>query len=332
MKLVPLKQRTPAWEHWRSEGVTASEAPVILGRSPYKTPWRLWAERTGVVTPEDLSGKPCVQRGIALEDQVRRAFEDRHSTLLLPLCAESTEHPVLRCSLDGLNDDGEPVELKVPTERTYRRLDRERELTTAYQLAWAQLQFQIFVTEAPRGWLVFDPCRAGSTPLEFAIARDEPFLTTALIPACLAFRKCIIDGQAPEYDRERDLYVPVDDALTEWAQAARTYRELTEDRGHLERQLKTIKEKLGQAEAVFVGLMGEALVAETAGVRVIRYRQDGNVDYTALLKAVAPDLDDATRDRYRRPATQRIKVTLQGETVPPVDLPPLAATATSFYF
>jgi putative phage-type endonuclease len=332
MKLVPLKQRTPAWEHWRSEGVTASEAPVILGRSPYKTPWRLWAERTGVVTPEDLSGKPCVQRGIALEDQVRRAFEDRHSTLLLPLCAESTEHPVLRCSLDGLNDDGEPVELKVPTERTYRRLTQEREQATAYQLAWAQLQFQIFVTEAPRGWLVFDPCLSGSPPLEFAIARDEPFLTTALIPACLAFHKCIIDGQAPEYDRERDLYVPVDDALTEWAQAARSNRKLKEDRGHLERQLKTIKEKLGQAEAVFVGLMGEALVAETAGVRVTRYRQDGNVDYTALLKAVAPDLDDATRDRYRRPATQRIKVTLQGETVPPVDLPPLAATATSFYF
>ena len=332
MKLIPLKQRTPAWEHWRSEGITASEVPVILGRSPYKTPWRLWAERTGVVTPEDLSGKPCVQRGIALEDQVRRAFEDRHGTLLLPLCAESTDHPVLRCSLDGLNDDGEPVELKVPTERTYRRLTQEREQATAYQLAWAQLQFQIFVTEAPRGWLVFDPCLSGSPPLEFAIARDEPFLTTALIPACLAFHKCIIDGQAPEYDRERDLYVPVDDALTEWAQAARTYRELTEDRGHLERQLKTIKEKLGQAEAVFVGLMGEALVAETAGVRVTRYRQDGNVDYTALLKAVAPDLDDATRDRYRRPATQRIKVTLQGETVPPVDLPPLAATATSFYF
>ncbi|QVL47007.1 MAG: YqaJ viral recombinase family protein [Thiocapsa sp.] len=332
MKLVPLKQRTPAWEHWRSEGVTASEAPVILGRSPYKTPWRLWAERTGVVTPEDLSAKPCVQRGIALEDQVRRAFEDRHGTLLLPLCAESTEHPVLRCSLDGLNDDGEPVELKVPTERTYRRLDRERELTTAYQLAWAQLQFQLFVTEAPRGWLVFDPCLAGSTPLEFAIARDEPFLTTALVPACLAFHKCIIDGQAPEYDRERDLYTPVDGALTEWTQAARTYRALTEDRGHLEGQLKALKTRMTETEGVFLRLMDDALLAESAGVRVTRYRQDGNVDYTALLKAIAPDLDDATRDRYRRPASQRIKVTLQGETVPPVDLPPLAATATSFYF
>lgn len=331
MKLVPLKQRTPAWEHWREAGITASEAPIILGRSPYKSPWRLWAERTGVVTPEDLSTKPCVQRGIALEDQVRRGFEDRHGTLLLPLCAESSEHPVLRCSLDGLNDDGEPVELKVPTERTYRRLKQERDRTTAFQLACVQLQLQLYVTEAPRGWLVFDPCLSGSPPLEFAIARDERFIVTELVPACLAFWDCVTSGQAPEHETERDLYVPVDGARTEWTQAAQTYRALTEDRGHLERQLKTVKKRLAQAEAVFIRQMGEHLLAEAEGVRVTRYRQNGAVDYPALLKAIAPDLETETLERYRKAPSQRIKVTLQDETSPPTSAQP-AATATSFYF
>jgi putative phage-type endonuclease len=332
MKLISLKQRTPAWEAWRTQGVTASEAPVILGRSPYKTPWRLWAERTGVVAPEDLSAKPCVQRGIALEDQVRRGFEDRHGTLLLPLCAESTEHPALRCSLDGLNDDGEPVELKVPTERTYRRLTQEREQATAYQLAWVQLQFQLYVTEASRGWLVFDPCLAGSTPLEFAIARDEPFLTNALVPACLAFWDCITTGTSPSQETTEDPYIPVDGALTEWTQAARTYRALLEDRGQLDARLKSIKDRLAQAEAVFVRLMGDHLLAEAEGVRVTRYRQNGTIDYPALLNAIAPDLDDATLERYRRSPTQRIKVTLQDETSSPPATPAPAVTASSFYF
>ncbi|RKT47025.1 YqaJ viral recombinase family protein [Thiocapsa rosea] len=332
MKLIPLKQRTPAWEAWRTQGVTASEAPVILGRSPYKTPWRLWAERTGVVAPEDLSNKPCVQRGIALEDQVRRGFEDRHRTLLLPLCAESIEHPALRCSLDGLNDDGEPVELKVPTERTYRRLHREREQATAYRLAWVQLQFQLYVTGASQGWLVFDPCLAGSPPLEFAVARDEPFLENALIPACLAFWDCITGGQAPESDRERDPDVPAVADLAQWQDAARTYRALLEDRGQLDARLKSIKDRLAHAEAVFVRLMGDHLLAEAEGVRVTRYQQNGTIDYPALLNAIAPDLDDATLDRYRRPPTQRIKVTLQGETVPTATISPPAATASSFYF
>ena len=125
MNVINIVQRTSEWHAWRADGVTASEAAVIIGRSPYKTPWRLWAERTGVAPTEDLSNKPCVQRGIALEDQARQSFEDRHNTLLLPLCVESQEHPILRASLDGQSDTGEPVELKVPMDRTYQLVARE---------------------------------------------------------------------------------------------------------------------------------------------------------------------------------------------------------------
>ena len=119
MKITDVIQRTPPWERWRAQGVTASEAAIILGRSPYKTPWRLWAERTGLAREADLSANPHVQRGNALEDDARRAFEERHDTMLLPLCGESEEHPVLRASFDGIADDGSPVELKVPAERTF---------------------------------------------------------------------------------------------------------------------------------------------------------------------------------------------------------------------
>jgi hypothetical protein len=74
-----------------------------------------------------------------MEDHVRQGFEERHDTPLLPLCVESTQEPVLRASLDGLSDDGEPVELKVPTTKTYQLLVEQREQATAYQLAWVEL-------------------------------------------------------------------------------------------------------------------------------------------------------------------------------------------------
>lgn len=119
MKIVDLKQRTPAWHAWRNAGITASEALVLMG-SPYKTPWRLWAEKRGLVLPEDLSGNPHVQRGIGQEPIARRRFEDRHGVLLLPICAESTEESILRASFDGLTDDGYPVELEAPTEAKFR--------------------------------------------------------------------------------------------------------------------------------------------------------------------------------------------------------------------
>ena len=207
MNVINLNQRTPEWEHWRAKGVTASEAAVILGRSPYKTPWRLWAERTGAAAPEDLSTKPAVQRGLALEDEARKRFEARNATILLPVCAESEEEPILRCSLDGLNDKDEPVELKVPMERTYREVAAQKEQALAYRLYWVQVQHQIYVIGAERGWLVFDPCRQDLPAIEFPIDRDERFLRGELVPACLRFWELIETGKAPVQDPKRDLYV-----------------------------------------------------------------------------------------------------------------------------
>jgi putative phage-type endonuclease len=122
MKIIDVVQRTPSWETWRAAGVTASEAAIVLGRSPYKTARRLWAERTGVCEPADLTGNPVVQRGIALEDEARRGFEERHRTLLLPVCGESDQESIIRASFDGLDDNGSPVELKVPHPSTYQKV------------------------------------------------------------------------------------------------------------------------------------------------------------------------------------------------------------------
>ena len=44
MHIINLDQRTDAWKAWRNQGITATDSTVILGASPYKTPWRLWAE------------------------------------------------------------------------------------------------------------------------------------------------------------------------------------------------------------------------------------------------------------------------------------------------
>jgi putative phage-type endonuclease len=194
MKIIDLRQRTAVWHAWRAKGITASESAVILGRSPYKTNERLFAERTGQREPEDLSRKSCVQRGIAFEDHVRKGFENRHNTILLPLCVESTEHAVLRASLDGLSDDGEPVELKVPTPKTYQLLTAEGEQATAYRLAWVQVQHQLYVTDASHGWLVFDPWLKDLPPLEYRIERYDDFVGNELLPAALRFWQAITFG------------------------------------------------------------------------------------------------------------------------------------------
>ena len=68
MKITDVIQRTPPWERWRAQGVTASEAAIVLGRSPYKTLWRLWAERTGLAREAD----EVTAAQLAVDDEVEQ--------------------------------------------------------------------------------------------------------------------------------------------------------------------------------------------------------------------------------------------------------------------
>jgi len=307
MKIVDVTQRSAEWKQWRAQGVTASEAAIVLGLSPYKTPWRLWAERTGLAREEDLSANPHVQRGVAQEDNARKAFEDRHGTLLLPLCAESDAHPVLRASFDGIADDGAPVELKVPAEHTFAEVAAKQTEATAFRLYWPQVQHQLSVADAERGWLVF--YGGLGRLLEFPVERDAAFLDQDLVPGCLAFWEAVAKRREPPRDPARDLYVPVGEVLDHWSILAGEYRDLLREKARLDAQLKESKEELDRVETALIAMMGDFLTAEAAGLKITRFLQNGAIDYGKALKDLLPDLDAAALETYRRKATERVRVT-----------------------
>jgi putative phage-type endonuclease len=307
MKTIDVIQRTPEWERWRAQGVTASEAVIVLGRSPYKTPWRLWAERTGLAREADLSANPHVRRGNALEDAARRAFEERHNTLLLPLCGESEEHPVLRASFDGIADDGAPVELKVPAASTFAEVEARQTEAPTFRLYWPQVQHQLYVADAGQGWLAFygGPQRL----LEFPVERDEAFLSEELVPACLQFWEAIAKRKEPPRDPTRDLYVPVGKALDAWSMLAGEYRDLLREKTRLDALVKANQDALDRLETGLLAQMGEFLAAEAAGLKVTRFLQSGAIDYGKALKALVPDLDPAELETYRRQGSERVRIT-----------------------
>ena len=51
------------WTALRSTTIGGSDAAAILGLNPYKSPYALWAEKTGKVIPEDISQKEAVRLG-----------------------------------------------------------------------------------------------------------------------------------------------------------------------------------------------------------------------------------------------------------------------------
>lgn len=64
------------WEKTRMQGIGGSDAGTILGLNKWKSPITLWAEKTGKVEPDDLSGNMAVEAGTRLEPVIADWFSD----------------------------------------------------------------------------------------------------------------------------------------------------------------------------------------------------------------------------------------------------------------
>jgi putative phage-type endonuclease len=338
MKIIDLTQRSDAWLQWRSCGIAASEAAVILGESPYKTPWRLWAEKTGLVAPVDLSGNPNVQRGIRLEPVARSAYERKHQTLLLPLCAEADHNPLLRASFDGINDNGEPVELKCPTEAVFKEVDAQHRNSAAYQLYWPQVMHQINVAGSKRGFLVFF---YDDQLIEFEIRRDAAFIKY-LEQQELAFWNRVVHLLEPVKDPDRDIFKPTPGQRALWTDLATRYKRTRSVVQTLEAQLQRHKQDVVACQTELVRLMGDFAHAEYAGLKVTRFLNRGAIDYNQLIQDHVPALDEQTKDLYRKPSQERIRISVTDPIATPLSPEPASCTDTdqsisalapgSFYF
>lgn len=68
----------PSREEWlqaRKNTIGGSDASAVVGMNPYKSNVGLWLEKTGQVTPEDISDKSYVKFGTEAEPLMRELFK-----------------------------------------------------------------------------------------------------------------------------------------------------------------------------------------------------------------------------------------------------------------
>lgn len=110
-----LKQRTPEWLAARRLGIGGSDAPVILGLSPWRTPYELWEEKTSppgaVIAPEV---NEAMIWGTALEAAVMGEYKRRAGRDVIEVgLMRHPAHAWMIGSPDGLGaDDGRIIEIK----------------------------------------------------------------------------------------------------------------------------------------------------------------------------------------------------------------------------
>ena len=141
MKIIELEQRTPAWDEFRLNKISATMAAPILDLCPYKSRYDLWKEATGLKERDPMNS--FMQRGIELEDVARKKIEEQTGIVFPPFVVQHDDYDWMIASLDGLNQEKKIVlEIKCPG-KTSMEVARSGKIPANY---YAQMQHQMAVT------------------------------------------------------------------------------------------------------------------------------------------------------------------------------------------
>jgi len=138
--ILGITQRSDEWLKWRNEGIGASDAPVIMGESPWKTSRSLLKEK---LFGESEWRNEKMIRGIELEPKALELYQKITGIKMRPVCIQSKIFPWLRASLDGLSyDENRVVEIKCG-ESVYKKTYYSKQVPFYY---YGQLQHILAIT------------------------------------------------------------------------------------------------------------------------------------------------------------------------------------------
>jgi len=104
MKVVARtdKMGRDEWLEHRRKGIGGSDLSIILGKSKYRSPFALWADKTGRVVPDQAGD--AAQWGHDLEETVAKRFAKDHNCAVVqwPVLLQSDLYPFMLANLDYL--------------------------------------------------------------------------------------------------------------------------------------------------------------------------------------------------------------------------------------
>lgn len=218
-----FKQNTKQWYAWRDQGLGASDAPSVMGLSPWTTAFELWAVKAKLMPKPEANAfaVAAMQRGRDMEPDMIRWYEQKTGkTVTRDVNVEHPTHPFLRASLDGwVGDEQTVVEGKCPGKTGLEEAKSMR-VPKAY-LAQVYMQLAVtgaskldFVTYAGKGTGYFD----GEDGIITTIRPDFGY-QEELVRRMVAFWQAVQTKTAPEVtqkdlDRLDKQLKPVQDRLS----------------------------------------------------------------------------------------------------------------------
>lgn len=181
--------------------IGASEAAAVLGMSRWSSPLQVWAEKTGLISPDDISALLPVRLGNKLEQTVAELFMEEtgkkvqraNETLYHP------RYPFIGCNLDR-RVVGESAILECKTAAPWKIKEWEgEEFPPEYVV---QVMHQLAVTGAARGYLAV---LFGNQDFKIKVVdRDEAALTKLVNREVEFWEKFVLPKIMPESISAKD--------------------------------------------------------------------------------------------------------------------------------
>ena len=192
---------SPEWAQWREQGIGGSEVSTSLGLNEYKSPYSLWAERTGKIDIEPVHNW-SVRFGKAFEDPILKLWEEDNPewTVWTTGTFVDNHYPFLQASPDALainKETGEWIVIEIKTARY-----AWDSLPVGYR---AQVMHYLDVLSINRGLVV---AVAGWNWFESWVEYDE-FEALAQREEVARFWKMVTENREPDFDGAHSTYETV---------------------------------------------------------------------------------------------------------------------------
>lgn len=278
-----FNQNTPEWLDMRKSMVGASDAPIIMEVSPWKTPYQLWEEKLGLSESNLRSSR--MQRGHDLEPLARLEVEKQLGLFLLPEVRIHASFSWMMASLDAIDSEGKYiVEIKCPGT-----VDHNLALTgNIPDKYFPQLQHQLEVCQLEMAYYFsFD----GTKGVLIKVYRDDNYIKNMLKKE-QQFWECMQGFTAPAFT-DRDYQCTEN---PQWAEAANEWITINDQLKQLESREEKVRKQLI--------LMAENKNTVGAGLKACKFLRKGNVDYFSI-----PEIQGVDVDKYRKMPTECWKFT-----------------------
>lgn len=131
------------WLFWRKEGVGSSDAPAIMGVSPWKSPLMVYCEKISKEIDETTNF--AQDKGNEMEPKIRSLFMAHMGESFFPSLVMMEKYPFMRASLDGQSECKKKiVEIKLLGKEDWE--NAKKGIVPAKY--WPQCQHQLLVSGA----------------------------------------------------------------------------------------------------------------------------------------------------------------------------------------